>query len=532
MLLSTGVFIAACSPYGLFGTSTPPVVGPTASATLPEATTSPMPSPVLTPTLSANPTPLPSPPAEAQMPLELTAIRMMTRSEGWATGEAVQEGAESGFPPAIGQLFQTSDGGSSWQVASPQNVAPRAVSAVYFLDLANAWLAASTPISTTGGGISTTITTYSTGDGGQTWRPGTPFIVGGGGPGSFSFVDPQHGWLLVSLGGAAGSEAVEILKTENGGQTWQPVSLTSGQSGQPVTGTLPFGCDKTGIAFADTSTGWAAGSCPGGSLFLYVTHDGGQTWQPQPLSPPPGYAADLFSSCQCAVNPPIFVSPRDGVFALNIYEANQGTYLYVTSDGGANWTARELPVSQLLGEPDFWSPEDGVVTDGQQLYLTGDGGQSWAQVGPLPISGTNLVGGLNFIDIDNGWLTDGHSLYVTHDGSQTWTSVAPLVEYVTTGQGASIDVTLADDGQTLSLQVGERFLLDLGKEYTWTVNIDNPTIVGPVLNAPVRPGVQGLYEAFRSGSTTLTAAGDPLCRQAQPPCATPSRQFHLQLVVQ
>ena len=40
------------------------------------------------------------------------------------------------------------------------------------------------------------------------------------------------------------------------------------------------------------------------------------------------------------------------------------------------------------------------------------------------------------------------------------------------------------------------------------------------------------YEANKTGSTTLTASGDPVCRQSQPPCALPSRLFQITVEVQ
>jgi hypothetical protein len=93
-------------------------------------------------------------------------------------------------------------------------------------------------------------------------------------------------------------------------------------------------------------------------------------------------------------------------------------------------------------------------------------------------------------------------------------------------------VTLDDNGKTISLQVGQQFLLDLGEEYTWTVTVADPAIVSRVVNVTVIRGAQGLYEAHQAGSTTLTAVGDPVCRQAQPPCAAPSIQFQIDITVQ
>jgi hypothetical protein len=95
-----------------------------------------------------------------------------------------------------------------------------------------------------------------------------------------------------------------------------------------------------------------------------------------------------------------------------------------------------------------------------------------------------------------------------------------------------LSVTLADDGRTISMHVGERFLLNLGEGFDWTVLPDDPAIVSRVPNILTIRGSQGLYEAHKTGRTSLTATGDPTCRQATPPCYAPSRLFRLEVVVQ
>jgi len=84
----------------------------------------------------------------------------------------------------------------------------------------------------------------------------------------------------------------------------------------------------------------------------------------------------------------------------------------------------------------------------------------------------------------------------------------------------------------LTLMPGERFLLKLGEEYNWTVTVADQSVVSRVVNITVVRGAQGLYEAHKIGSTTLTASGDPVCRHAQPPCAMPSRQFEVKVEVE
>jgi hypothetical protein len=93
-------------------------------------------------------------------------------------------------------------------------------------------------------------------------------------------------------------------------------------------------------------------------------------------------------------------------------------------------------------------------------------------------------------------------------------------------------VTLDDDGALVTMHVGERFLLNLGDDvYDWSVEVTDDTVVGRVMNITVVRGAQGVYEARAAGRITLTATGDPQCRNATPPCALPSRVFHIDVVV-
>jgi hypothetical protein len=92
-------------------------------------------------------------------------------------------------------------------------------------------------------------------------------------------------------------------------------------------------------------------------------------------------------------------------------------------------------------------------------------------------------------------------------------------------------VAFADDGQTVTFAHGTSFLLALGNDYDWKIQVGDETIVSRVPNISVIAGAQGVYAAKQPGQTTVTASGDPVCRTAQPPCGAPSRAFRVQIVV-
>jgi hypothetical protein len=117
--------------------------------------------------------------------------------------------------------------------------------------------------------------------------------------------------------------------------------------------------------------------------------------------------------------------------------------------------------------------------------------------------------------------------------SPTHSSAAPTATLTPASPGGEErTITLADDGKAITLGIGESFLLKLGEGYDWSVVSADPTIVSRVVNVMVVRGAQGLYRAHKIGATTLTATGDPACRHAQRPCEMPSREFHIQVVVQ
>ena len=72
-------------------------------------------------------------------------------------------------------------------------------------------------------------------------------------------------------------------------------------------------------------------------------------------------------------------------------------------------------------------------------------------------------------------------------------------------------MTLADDGTTLNLVVGQQFLLDLGSSMDWAVTVADQNVVGRVPGVLVIRGAQGIYVARTTGTTLLSAVGSPHC---------------------
>jgi hypothetical protein len=98
-------------------------------------------------------------------------------------------------------------------------------------------------------------------------------------------------------------------------------------------------------------------------------------------------------------------------------------------------------------------------------------------------------------------------------------------------QGPIGDVTLADNGKTIHMKVGQSFLLKLGETYDWSITVSDQNVISRVKNIAVIRGAQGVYDAIAKGNAILSAVGDPQCRTATPACSSPSVMFSVTLIV-
>jgi hypothetical protein len=236
-----------------------------------------------------------------------------------------------------------------------------------------------------------------------------------------TFIDAQHGWILSGTENAAGAaaETVQVLRTTDGGQTWQSVSRALFSDATPP-GHLPYGGQKSGISFLNASTGWVTGTVAANDLaWLYMTHDGGKTWDQQTLPRPSGV-----SSAQLSILAPTFFSTTDGILPVRFADLTTGrgiaTSIYVTHDGGTTWQPT-APVPAALAASHFLDMQQGWVTDGTALFRTDDAGQHWTRLA----TSTNFknVTQLDFVSRTTGWAISGQGLLKTVDGGQTWSAI-------------------------------------------------------------------------------------------------------------
>jgi photosystem II stability/assembly factor-like uncharacterized protein len=329
----------------------------------------------------------------------LVGVHMVDASTGWAWD--------------CTHLWHTMNGGATWADVTPVQGHCGGIATAFLGE--RAWVT----MTLRGGAHRRSITVYRSVDGGQHWSPSKPIFGSQGAGGWMTFIDPLHGWLLSSLGGAAGSQGVAVLRTTDGGVHWMRTSNSPLCCGRPTPHAIPASCDKTGIAFANPSTGWVSGVCASNEAFLYVTHDGGTTWAPQPI--PSGASHLTFW------NPPSFMTPLDGIAIAKTVDQRRSLLLR-TLDGGATWAAlRSLPEG-AIGAPDFidethgWmlgGSLPGSASDTTGLLATNDGGQTWHRA---PARGLGFADVVDFVSATTGFAvySNGEHLLVTHDGGRTW----------------------------------------------------------------------------------------------------------------
>ncbi len=375
------------------------------------------PTPRVSPTATqAQPTPSPT---SAPTPSGIFgSIQMIDAMNGWAIAYA--------SPAQPGErVLRTSDGGSHWQDVTPPFAGPFASGV--FLSASLAWIveAADNQINVITTGILRTT------DGGKTWHR-TPLSTAGP-PIQLTFIDALHGWFLADTSGGVAPTAQpdEVFRTTDGGASWVKTSdvAPAGASHNP----LPTDGVKSGLSFLDASTGWATGGSANNttSIWLYVTHDGGYNWQPQTLVLPPG----VTSAQAFVAEPPTFFSAQDGVLPV-VYAVGSANDLamYVTHDGGASWQSTTPVAFSGSGTgsigADFISASQGWAAAGSTLFATSDGAQTWTMVATS--ANFTQVSNLDFVSNTVGYALSGSSgtgsaLLKTTDGGQTWTVVTPIL---------------------------------------------------------------------------------------------------------
>jgi hypothetical protein len=253
--------------------------------------------------------------------------------------------AEEGWVLTDQALLYTHDGGASWfDMSSGQRL--DGVTDAFFLGTSQVWLAGVDPESPAG------LVVRHTADGGTSWRARGVAASGLSSGEVYTraqihFVDASHGWLLGQVATSAAFSAGELLRTSDGGASWErlPNPPAAGQ-----------------FLFVDAQHGFMTGAPV--SERLYRTADGGQSWQEVGL---PVAAA----SGMALYDLPSFYSRTRGALAVTLRGDAPRLLTFVTRDGGQRW----LPVvSQALPARDYSEPVPAALGATGQIRALGSDG--------------------------------------------------------------------------------------------------------------------------------------------------------------
>jgi photosystem II stability/assembly factor-like uncharacterized protein len=347
----------------------------------------------------------PAPPAINAPLIEAPAfleIQFFNELDGWGITEA--------------NVVRTNDGGITWYDVTPPDVEEvGSTVATFILDKDHAWVQKPDFNNFPNNGL-----LYRTADGGLTWTiSSTPFSGG-----DLSFLDLNTGWMLADLGVGAGSNAVAVFQTTDGGGTW--TQTYSNDPNNPEAGdSLPLGGIKSDLVPINMQTAWVGGVIYApGTVYLYRTDDGGQSWTPVNLPLPEGAENFELGIDRDQMQ---FVSAEDGFLVLRMSGDATQTAVYVTSNGGDAWTLTPTLIPEA-GESDFLSAQEAVIYNGEQFYVTRDAARTWTTVSPDIVFGDSFVT-MDFVNPNSGWIVSAaegkYSLYRTHDGGATWLPVTP-----------------------------------------------------------------------------------------------------------
>jgi photosystem II stability/assembly factor-like uncharacterized protein len=258
--------------------------------------------------------------------------------------------------------------------------------------------------------------------------------------GSGSHHDPSYTWQLTPTGSTArfrglaavsadvawvGGSAGQVLRTTDGGQTWQNVS-------PPGAGALQF----RDVEAFDAHRAVVLAIGPGEDSRVYRTSDGGMTWTETFRNPDPNAFYDCLD----------FFDHKRG---LALSDPVDGKFrIIATGDGGRSWQVQAtagMPAA-LPGEFAFAASGTCLVAgpgrtawfatgggERPRVFRTQDGGEHWT-VADSPMASGEAAGifSLAFRDARHGVAVGGDFLTpdeavdaasVTRDGGRTWTLV-------------------------------------------------------------------------------------------------------------
>lgn len=255
--------------------------------------------------------------------VDLVAVYFTSDKNGWIAGDG-------------GYLASTNDGGSTW-TKYPLDT-KEDINEIYFRNSDNGYLVAGRVM-------------YITRDGGKSWRQTRLYELADVKKGAPEFLSIRFAGkkIGIAVGSVVGKDDLVIdslvMRTEDGGDTWQRVQV-------------PSKVELYHLDFTDSDHVWVVGD----RGLIMASSDGGLTWHVQ----------------NSGVQKPIFsVDFRDDDDG---YAVGGGGTVLRSQDGGRTWQQINADFTQSLMRVDFADDKNGwIVGYGGAILRSSDKGATWVR---------------------------------------------------------------------------------------------------------------------------------------------------------
>jgi photosystem II stability/assembly factor-like uncharacterized protein len=192
----------------------------------------------------------------------------------------------------------------------------------------------------------------------------------------------------------------QIFQSTDGGDTW-----TESDSGLAEGAVYPL----------TAGAGVTIYSAPG-NKGVYVSNNGGATWQDDNGVGGPEYAA-IYG---------LAVDPGDG---RRIYAVDGGFRFYRSFDGGAHWTVSDAPLSDFSGssanalQVDPLRPASMLLASHDGMDISRDNGYTWDPVSGIPDGTDVFAATYSGASPDVAYAATSDGIYQSLDGGRGWTQL-------------------------------------------------------------------------------------------------------------
>ena len=169
------------------------------------------------------------------------------------------------------------------------------------------------------------------------------------------------------------------------------------------------------VYFWDENVGFAQGDPINGEFELYVTNDGGSNWSIVPGNQIPN-----------PINGEYGYTRQIEVVGDNVWFTTNNGRIYHSTDRGNNWLVYTSPISdfgssQVNGNMSFSDANNGIIVDNMgNVFRSTNSGVSWDQVST---SGIVYSGGLCYVEGTNIVYTTGSGSSFSNDGGYNWNPI-------------------------------------------------------------------------------------------------------------